>query len=244
MSGVLDYSRSFITFFTRPHQGGNIARIQIDAACTVEGWGDAGASETFYLIAPCRSERMYADGPLFQMPNYEFCGIFTASQVSLIRTHWTSDRESDDIQAITDRFDRVAIDLTPANAAPLGSESDIVSATLANRRLVARTTLRDEASGISAQLEYPIKTMNVTRNPDHFQVDTGPVIVPLFDAVAASPIARFAIAHVVYWTFDQAEFVLRVPHVVGEKDGQPVEVTDYSEIRVIAAKNEIWGDLS
>ena len=105
-------------------------------------------------------------------------------------------------------------------------------------------SVRDEASGISAQLEYPIKTMNVTRNPDHFQVDTGPVIVPIFESDAADPIARFAIAHVVYWTFDQAEFVLRVPHVVGEKDGQPVEVTDYSEIRVIAAKNEIWGDLS
>lgn len=242
MSGVLDYSRSFITFFTRPHQGGNIARIQIDAACTVEGWGDSGGSETFYLIAPCRSERMYADGPLFQMPNYEFCGIFTDTRVSLIRTHWTSDRESEDIQTVTDRFDRVAIDLTTAKAAPLGSESGIVEATLANRRLVARTSLRDEASGISAQLEYPIKTMNVTQNPDHFQVDTGPVIVPLFESDAADPIARFAIAHVVYWTFDKAEFVLRVPHVVSDRDGQPVKVTDYREIRIMAAENQIWGE--
>jgi hypothetical protein len=232
-----------MTFFTKPHQGGNIARIQLDATCTVDGWGDSGEAETFHLIAPCRSERMYADGSLFQMPNYEFCGIFTESQVSLIRTHWTSDREQPDIHGVTDRFDRVAIDLVEMDAELLASESDIVAATLANRRLVARTTLRDEETGASASLAYPIKTMNVTQNPDRFQVDTGPLIVPLFESDAAEPIARFAIAHVVYWTFDTAEFVLRRPQTVGERDGQPVEVTDYTEIRITSASHEIWGEV-
>ncbi len=232
-----------MTFFTKPHQGGNIARIQLDAVCSVEGWADQAGNNSFYLIAPCRSERMYADGPLFQMPNYEFCGIFTESQVSLIRTHWTSDRESADIHPVTDRFERVAIDLEPMNARRLTTEQEIVEATLQNRRLVARTRLTDEASGLSALLEYPIKTMNVTMNPDHFQVDTGPLIVPLFDSTEPEPIARFAIAHVVYWTFDRAEFVLRKPHVVGEKDGQPVEITDYTEIRIASASHEIYGEV-
>src|SRR5262245_55326694 len=55
-----------------PHDpAGNVARIQLDAACTLTD-GGTGTSETFYLIVPCRSERMYADGPLYQMPNYEF----------------------------------------------------------------------------------------------------------------------------------------------------------------------------
>jgi len=232
-----------MTFFTKPHQGGNIARIQLDASCTVEGWAASGGSQTYYLIAPCRSERMYADGPLFQMPNYEFCGIFTETQVSLIRTHWTSDRESADINGVTDRFERVAIDLEPMNARRLDSQTEIVEATLQNRRLVARTTLVDDETGLSAQLEYPIKTMNVTMNPDHFQVDTGPLIVPIFDSTESEPIARFAVAHVVYWTFDRAEFVLRKPHVVGERDGQPVEVTDYTEILITAASHEIFGEV-
>lgn len=243
MNGVLDYSRSFMTFFASSRQGSNIARIQLDAICTVDSWGVGGGPETFHLIAPCRSEAMYQDGQLFQIPNYEFCGIFTHDRVSLVRTHWTSDREQTDIHAITDRFDRVALDYTELPAERLDSVTDIVDATLANRLLVARTRIKDEATGATALLEYPIKTMNVTRNPDRFQVDTGPIIVPLFESTASDPMERFAVAHAVYWQEDRVEFILRKPHVVGEKDGQAVAVTDYTELRFSAAEQEIWGEL-
>jgi hypothetical protein len=180
---------------------------------------------------------MYADGQLFQMPNYEFCGIFTADRVSLIRTHWTSDRESVDIHAITDRFDRVAIDRTETEAELLPDVAAVVQATLANRVLVARTKLRDEATGASALLEYPIKTMNVTQDPARFQIDTGPIIVPIFDSTA-EPIGRFAIAHTVYWQDDRVEFVLRKPHDVAPG----VAVTDYTELSFSAATHEIWAE--
>ncbi|MGH2550622.1 MAG: hypothetical protein ACRDHN_14605 [Thermomicrobiales bacterium] len=239
---MLDYPHSFVTFFTNPSQGGNIARIQVDAVCDVEGWGSDGGPERFYLIVPCRSERMYEDGQLFQMPNYEFCGIFTEDRVSLIRTHWTSDRENNDIQAIADRFEQVAIDGTEMKAELLPDVESIVSATLANRLLVARTMVRDEATGTTAMLEYPIKTMNVTRDPYRFQVDTGPIIVPLFDSTA-EPLGRFAIAHTVYWQDDRVEFVLRKPHVVGSNGDAPVEVTDYTELSFSAATHEIWAEV-
>jgi hypothetical protein len=235
VSGVLDYPRSFVTFFTNARQGGNIARIQLDATCLVEGWGDH--PELFHLIAPCRSEHMYGDGQLFQMPNYEFCGIFTADRVSLIRTHWTSDRESVDIHAISDRFDRVAIDRTELDAELLPDVEAVVEATLANRVLVARTKLLDKSSGATALLEYSIKTMNVTRDPVRFQVDTGPIIVPLFDS-NAEPIGRFAIAHTVYWQPDRVEFILRRPHEVAPG----VAVTDYTELSFSDATHEIWAE--
>lgn len=237
MSSVLDYPRSFVTFFTNPSQGGNIARIQLDATCRVEGWNAGGGPELFHLIAPCRSEHMYLDGQLFQMPNYEFCGIFTSDRVSLIRTHWTSENEKSDIQTITDRFERVAIDRTELATELLPNVDAIVAATLSNRLLVARTMLRDEATGATAVLEYPIKTMNVTRDPVRFQVDTGPIIVPLFDSTA-EPIGRFAIAHAVYWQEDRVEFILRKPHAVGG-----TQVTDYSELSFHAASHEVWAEV-
>ena len=243
MNGVLDYARSFVTFFTKPHQGGHIARIQIDSLATVDRWGSGGGAETFYLIAPCRSERMYVPGqPLFQMPNYEFSGIFTRSHCSILRTHWTSDRESLDVNPNAERFDHVNFDLRELPAEGLSDDSAIMAATLANRRLVARTTIRDADTGTTAILEYPIKTMNVTQNPDRFQVDTGPLIVPRFDMESSDPIARFDVAHVVYFTSDYAEFVLRRPHTVGERNGEDVRVTDYTEIRISSAENEIWGE--
>ncbi|CAN5357139.1 hypothetical protein BH09CHL1_BH09CHL1_13700 [soil metagenome] len=237
MSSVLDYPRSFVTFFTNPSQGGNIARIQLDATCRVEGWNADGESELFHLIAPCRSEHMYLDGQLFQMPNYEFCGIFTSDRVSLIRTHWTSEHEKSDIQAVSDRFERVALDRTELAAELLPNVDAIVAATLSNRLLVVRTMLRDEATGVAAVLEYPIKTMNVTRDPLRFQVDTGPIIVPLFDSTL-EPIGRFAIAHAVYWQEDRVEFILRKPHAVSG-----TQVTDYSELSFHAASHEVWAEV-
>jgi hypothetical protein len=59
----------------------------------------------------------------------------------------------------------------------------------------------------------------------------------------SEPLVRFDIGHVVYFTPDYAEFVLRRPHVVGEKEEAPVQVTDYSEIRIESAENEIWGEI-
>ena len=231
-----------MTFFASSHQGSNIARIQLDATCRVDGW-EGDADRDYVLIAPCRSEYMYLDGPLFQMPNYEFCGIFTEDEVVLLRTHWTSDTEAPEYARATDRFDRVVIDRTTMGAELLESVVEIVAATLANRRLVARTTIHDADSGITAVLEYPIKTMNVTTDPSRFQVDTGPLIVPDLTSTAVPPIMRLAVAHVVYCSFDRAEFILRRPHVVGERDQQPVSVTDYSEVRFASATHQMWAEV-
>lgn len=236
---VLDFSRSFVTFFTTPEQGANIARIQIDATCRVDGWGPNGDVGTFHLIAPCRSEVMYAEGPLYQMPNYEFCGIFASNELALLRTHWTSDREQPEYARPTERFERIAIDLTRREAEALDTDKAVVEATLDNRRLVARTELTDLASGARAIIDYPIKTMNVRREPANFQVDTGPILVPRWDAMDQPAPLRFDMAHTVYWKRDRVEFVLRRPHAVGKG----IQVTDYSELRFDNATNSILGEI-
>jgi hypothetical protein len=91
-------------------------------------------------------------------------------------------------------------------------------------------------------LEYPIKTMNVARLPDRFQVDTGPLIVPDFGAQVAHPIERFEVAHVVYNRLDKAEFILRRPTPIGAGGGPP-STTDYSEVRVTPARTSLHGAL-
>jgi hypothetical protein len=240
---ALDFSRSFVTFFTTPTQGGNIARIQIDATCRVDGWGPDGGAGEFHLIAPCRSQHMYLDGQLFQMPNYEFCGIFALNELVLLRTHWTSDREAPEYAKPEDRFERIAIDLSRTPFEALDSDADVVQATLDNRRLVARTELTDETTGARAIIDYPIKTMNVRREPMSFQVDTGPILVPRWDAGELTAPLRFDVAHAVYWQRSRAEFILRRPHTVGEGSDGPIQVTDYSELRFDAATNSILGEI-
>lgn len=237
---IVDFARSYVTFFTTPAQGNSIARIQLDAICTLF---DAQGEEvdTYYLGAACRSEDMYRDENLFLTPNYEFCGIFSQDYCLLVRTHWTSDRDWHEPGSNTVRFARVAIDTRPLpTPRQLESPAEIVAATLANRPLVATTELRDEATGQRGVLMYPVKTQNVVENPPQFQVDTGPILVPDFASTAPTLIQRFDISHVVYNRLTRAEFIARRPVVVGERDGSPVSVTDYSVITTHPAENHLW----
>lgn len=237
---IVDFARSYVTFFTSPAQGNSIARIQLDAICTLFNAG-GNTTETFYLGAACRSEDMYRDDSLFLTPNYEFCGIFSKDHCLLVRTHWTSDRDWHEPGHNTERFARVAIDTRPLPAPRrLDTPTEIVAATLANLPLVATTELRDEATGQRAVLTYPVKTQNVVETPPQFQVDTGPILVPDFASTAPTPIQRFDISHVVYNRLTQAEFIARRPVVVGERDGDPVSVTDYSVITTYPAENHLW----
>lgn len=240
MVTIIDFARSFVTFFTTPAQGNSIARIQIDANCTISDEA-AGTVETYYLSAACRSEHMYLADGLFQMPNYEFCGIFSRDRCLLVRTHWTSDRDWQEPGVNTERFARVAIDLRPlAGARQLTSDAEVVAATLANQPLVGTTELHDDATGCRARLMYPIKTQNVVADPPQFQVDTGPLLVPDFASTVPNPIERFDLAHVVYNRLSQAELIYRRPLPVGERDGRPVAVTDYSVIESRPATNQLW----
>lgn len=232
---IIDFERSYMTFFGRDE--GNIARIRLDAACTLFD-ERTGESEAFYLIAPCRAERMYLDDRLFQMPNYEFCGIFAADDCLLVRTHWVSDRDNREYGRNTGRFDRVDLAIrTRGDARLLADEDQVYQATLANLSLVARTELRDEVRGLRASLEYPVKTMNVLPAGPRFQVDTGPLLLPDFASAAPRPIERFDLAYVAYHRFDLAEFILRRPVTPGGEGG--AAVTDYSQIRVVPARNTI-----
>jgi hypothetical protein len=239
---AIDFSRSFMTW--APHDpAGNVARIQLDAACTLTD-AATGASETFYLIVPCRSERMYADGPLYQMPNYEFGGIWSENGLLILRTHWTSARDGREYGepgpagAPLARFRGWRLDVRHLDGAEaLTSPEAVVAATLANRLLVARTELRDAHGGTTALLEYPVKTMNVARHPDRWQVDTGPLIAPDPDpaaAAAARPIERLGVAHAVYNRTDRIELIFRRPTPIGPDGGDP-SVTDFSAVHVAAA---------
>ncbi len=234
---AIDFTNSYMTWF--PHnKGDNIARIQLDAACTLTD-EKTGESKQFYLIAPCRSERMYLDTPLFQMPNYEFCGIWSADDFLIIRTAWESGRDNRQYGMGRERWRDIHLDVrTFAHTEVLTADPAIVAATLDNLVLNARTELYDPATGRRALLEYPIKTMNVQQEPPRFQVDTGPLILPDFTATVTHPIEAFEMAHVVYNVMDKAEFVLRQPVAIGAGDHQAM-TTDYSVIQIVTARNEI-----
>jgi len=125
------------------------------------------------------------------------------------------------------------------SATVIQTDEAVIEATLNDLPLVAQTEIGDEQRQMRAIIEYPVKTMNIHPERKRFQVDTGPLLLPDFTSDAGEQIEWFSLAHVVYNTFDRAEFIIRQPTPV-HKDGQEVcSVMHYSGIRVHKARNTI-----
>jgi hypothetical protein len=125
-------------------------------------------------------------------------------------------------------------------ATALDTDAAVVAATQANVPINARTELRDEASGLRAVLEYPVRTMNIHPERVRFQVDTGPLIFPDLAATAEHWIDSCALAHIIYNTFDRAEFICKRPTPLIH-DGQEVaRIFHYSDYRAFPAAHTLY----
>jgi len=249
--GACNFQASFMTWDFPPRPDprpyarhncplGNKARIQLDAIVDVVD-EETGQSERFVLIAACRTEGVYAEDRLFQIPSREYRVIYSLTvQRSMARSiafegeapHGrpvSGDFRSLEIDVRT--FDRTRVEKTPA---------EINAATAANLPLVGRTTIRDPKRRERYVLEYPIKTMNFRPENASFQVDTGPLLVPDFDSAEPNAIDRLEMAHVAYNRLDRAEFILRRPTPICDADGTELcRVLHYSEVREHPASTQM-----
>ena len=172
-----DFANSYMTWFGS--KNGSISRIQLEAACTLQD-DRRDSKDTYYLIAACRSEYTHSDGQLFTMPNYDFRGIFGQDEYTIIRTHWVGNPDYLDDPGLGDsggrtpveagllreKWDDVQLDIrTFDSSQELESNEKIVDATLSNVPLIGVTELHDAERGLHAILEYPLKTMNVMKQP-------------------------------------------------------------------------------
>lgn len=229
---TLDFSRSFVTFVTP--QRSNNARIQVECRCELLNTAD-GSTQVLFLVASCKGEDTYAERNLFLDPNYDFCAVLNETQYSIIRTHASSADDRPDMGPVAGRFERVYSQLTLAPARVLKSAQEVVAATLAGEALVARTELREPDGNRLCRLEYPVKTMNVNDIRGIYQVDTGPVVWPDWQADAELAVGLLRLAYVAFNRSDEAEFVLQTPTEIAPGVFTP----HYSAIVAGPARNEL-----
>lgn len=250
-ASACDFQSSFMTWDlpyrkdSRPHARhniphGNMARIQLDALIDVIEL-DSGAIERFVLIAPCRTEWVYAENRLFQLPSGEYRNIYSLTEERPMGREITFDGKTHKGHPVSDSFRALKIDFrTYSPTRRLTTPKQIVEATAANAPLVGRTSIESPDGKWRLVLEYPIKTMNFQPKTDSFQVDTGPLLVSDFQSPAERAIDRLEMAHVAYNRLDRAEFILRRPTPVRDAAGaQLCEVLHYSEVHEHAAENVI-----
>ena len=242
VAAACDFQSSYMTWDLPPRPDprpyarhvlplGNKARIELEALIDVIDEA-SGESERFVLIAPCRTEWVYAEDRLFQMPSAEYRMIYSLKDHRSMGSKISYEGPPSKGGPHSPNFRSVEIDVqTYAGTRQLKTPGEINSATETNIPLVARTELRDPKRGLRYVMEYPIRTMNFRPEAGSFQVDTGPLLVPDLNSEEERPIDRLQMAHVVYNRLDKAEFILRRPTPITDESGKEVtKVLHYSEV--------------
>ncbi len=223
---VCDYSRSFVTFVT-PGRGNN-ARLQVESVCTLTD-EESGVRGEYFFFASCKSEDTFAERGLFYEDNYDFCGIFSEEEYAIFRTRSTHTDGFREQGLWRDRFEDLLWHLVRVEGRELGGGAEVVQASLDNVPLVGQVEILSADGTLRALLEFPVKTMNANDIRDVYQVDTGPVAFPDFEAEVVRHIERLSPAYVAYNAPGFADFVVQqaLPVVV---NGQEVSrVTHYSQ---------------
>ena len=245
---TLDFQNAFAIYSSAcEDMPDNTCRVQILATCKLfEG---EGPGKDFYLGKECIGEYCYdAKRGIAQEPTSEVCIIFCEGETALLKKFAGHERDVVQIADMGEKrrnFDGSRSHwlgqryiLPEAEATALGSGEEIIASTLAGAPLVGRTTLTDEARGRRAVLEYPIPYINVHPPIARFQVDVGPILFGDLSSDEEPPVARLALAYVMFNTFDKVEFAIRVPAQIGEGDG--AVTLHYAKVVRMEAKNELF----
>jgi len=217
---------------------GNKARIQLEAIVDVIEEAD-GSREQFVLIAACRSEWVYAESGLFQLPSREYRNIYSLEEERTMGSGITHDGERTRGKPVTDTFRSIEIDVARfGTSRVLEDAAAINEATENNVPLVGRTEIRGE--GRAYVLEYPIRTMNFRPENSSFQVDTGPLLAPDLESAEAKSIDRLEMAYIAYNRLDRAELILRRPTPIANEAGRELaHALHYSEVREHPAATQL-----
>src|SRR5688572_13241949 len=165
-----DFSRSYMYWTVPPNPNdtrqpghmpwGNSVRISLDARLEVTD-EKSGKSDEFILIAPCRSEWMYRDDVIFQVPGGEYRGVWSRERTRGLGMRVSFEGETSRSRPVADSHAFLDFEINKYPVATvLKDDAEAVEATWRGLPLVARTEIHDAQHGIRAVLEYPIKTMN------------------------------------------------------------------------------------
>ena len=255
---VLEFARSSVTFRidldrmapqTLTHKAPyslNNARVLLESRLQITERA-TGRVHTIVQGASCKTERVGAPNDLWLEPNADFVPIFSATRFMNIKTfarvgtqaHFYppgSGSQSDRQTGLTDDvFDRVHLDLVEREGEPLETPMQIVHAVLANEPLVAVNRIENDR--YTAEIEYPVKTMNGNERDWVYQTDTGPFLYPDLTVEPAELLARLELAFGAFNAPDWAEFIVRTRTPVG--DG--IEVFHFSQaIRLDGIRNTLY----
>ncbi|HOS92965.1 MAG TPA: hypothetical protein PLD23_02995 [Armatimonadota bacterium] len=225
-----DYGRSYVT---TAGGAGNEPVFWLESRCRISDPA-TGEVRDYYQCASCKSEDTFATHDLFLDPNYDFLPVFSGTESVIFRRRLPAAEEYR--QVVPDSpWGAITPLLRTAQMRVLTTPDEVVAAIGAAVPIVCQTELRDEVSGRTAVIEYPVKTMNMNSIRRIYQVDTGPVLLPDLTVPSDQWSASLRLAFIAFNEDGWADFVVDEPTPAGGE----VKVHHFSRRLHFAARNVI-----
>lgn len=228
----LDYGRSFINTTDES----NAPLFWVESRCRIS---DPATGETaeYFQCGSCKSENTFAESGLFQENNYDFLPVFGDHHCVIFRRHAQFTEGYREVRPAEEAWGGTAPCLRPFTGRVLTSPQAIFKAMDAGKPIIGQTELRDEETGRTAVIEYPVKTLNRRRSEGLWQVDTGPVLLPDLSAPPDQWSQTLRLAYIAFRTWDWADFVVEQPTPVIADGEEVAQVYHYSGLMHMETRN-------
>ncbi|MBM3804784.1 MAG: hypothetical protein FJW26_21045 [Acidimicrobiia bacterium] len=204
-----------------------------------------GKFQDYYQCGSCKSEHTFAKKDLFVEDNYDFIPIFGPVDGLIFRRKAYLNPNYREWKPANAMWEGQQYQLRqPRSSRLLATGAEIHKATQDGAPLVAQTEISDQASGLRAIIEFPVKTINIRDEEPAYQVDTGPIAFPDLSKRYEKTAESLSLAFVAFNAPDFADFVIEDETPILEK-GQPVtRVYHYSRKLSLPARNRLFATSS
>ena len=232
----LDYRRSFICGTSEL----NSVRFWIESRTTMID-NATGEKTVFYQCASCKSENTFGESDLFLADNYDFLPIFGDGHWLIFRRHarMDPDRYRQTVESPNAWGEPKMLLHSGTSVQVLDNWEKIRDATAQGMPLVSQTELANQDSSLTAIIECPVKTMNISLENQMYQVDTGPVAFPDLSRGFNPLVDCLSLAFVAFNQADFADFVIEQPTAVLEDEQKVCSIYHYSNPISLPAVNRV-----
>ena len=236
----LDYSKTYL-IGTNP---ANEVRFWVESRTRVID-ERSGKTEDFLQCASCKSEDTFAEKDLFYEDNYDFLPIFGPEYGLIFRRHAWLNPDYRSCLSTTDMFGGPIRHLREFTGyKELTSAEQIIRYTHEFYPVIAQTEIHNDETGLRAIIEYPVKTLNIRKADNAYQIDTGPVAFPVLREPCERLVDSIWLAFVAFNAPHFADFVVERPTSIGnDQDMAKTYVYHYSERVSLTASNRLYAGL-
>ena len=212
----IDFSSSWLTWLTKKEK--SYGRFQLDAACTIRDISRNKVSK-YYLSNAVIAGNVYAKNNLVKKPVYLF-QIAASNELHVIfRTFVSHANEQSHLYENTALFEEVKFRIVKKEAIQL-RDFDEINFYFQHHKSISALISYSLGQDCRIEIEFPIKHINIQKERRLFQVETGPVLIPVklpADSPSTLEEYTFDTAFVHFNHLDGAEFTKSVPTPVGQE---------------------------